>query len=93
MKIFKNDIMQRKYFTEIDTNSKTELTWNYGELITSIETVDYYITLFLLDNFFVEIFIDKKNKELVNINIQDDDDVLYAYIQDLSLQQLISLNK
>jgi hypothetical protein len=85
--------MQRKYFTEIDTNSKTELTWNYGELITSIETVDYYITLFLLDNFFVEIFIDKKNKELVNINIQDDDDVLYAYIQDLSLQQLISLNK
>ncbi len=82
--------MRRSYFAELAKETKTELTWNYGELITTVETEDYYITLFLLDNFYVEIFIDKFNNELLDINIQDDDDILYAYIKDLSLGELVS---
>ncbi|MBA3681166.1 MAG: hypothetical protein H0W73_08375 [Bacteroidetes bacterium] len=82
--------MRKSYFIDLAKDTKTELTWNYGELVTTLETDDYYITLFLLDNFFVEIFIDKFNKELVDINIQDDDDILFAYLKDLSLGELIS---
>lgn len=85
--------MRRSYFTDLAKETKTELTWNYGEFITNVETEDYYITLFLLDNFYVEIFIDKFNKELIDINIQDDDDILYAYIRDLNLGELIGQNK
>ncbi len=85
--------MIRSYFADLAIETKTELTWNYGELIASIEMEDYYITLFLLDNFYVEIFIDKFNNELVDINIQDDDDILYAYINDLSIGELIGQNK
>lgn len=85
--------MRRSYFADLTKDTKTELTWNYGELITAVETKDYYITLFLLDNFYVEIFIDKFNNELLDINIQDDDDILYAYIKEISLGELIGQNK
>jgi hypothetical protein len=85
--------MRRSYFADLTEDTKTELTWNYGELITAVETEDYYITLFLLDNFYVEIFIDKFSNELLDINIQDDDDILYAYIKEISLGELIGQNK
>ncbi|MBL7922174.1 MAG: hypothetical protein JNJ40_17800 [Bacteroidia bacterium] len=82
--------MRRSYFADLAKETKTELTWNYGELITTAETEDYYITLFLLDSFYVEIFIDKFNNELFDINIQDDNDVLYTYIKELNLGELMS---
>lgn len=80
--------MEKKYFTTLRTGLKTELTWNYGELITSVETQTTYISLFLLDKFFVEIHVDKNSNELKEIVIQDDIDVLYEYIRDIDLNQL-----
>lgn len=80
--------MEKKYFTTLRTGLKTELTWNYGELITTVETQDTYISLFLLDKFFVEIHVDKQSNELNEIVIQDDTDVLYEYIRDIDLNTL-----
>lgn len=77
--------MEKNYFTTLRTGLKTELTWNYGEIITTVETQDSYISLFLLDTFFVEIYVNKFSNELMEVVIQDDDDVLYEYIKDLNL--------
>ena len=82
-------IMEKNYFTTLDADNKAELTWNYGELITAIETRDRFFTLFLLDSFFVETYVNKANKELEEIVIQDDMDVLYEYVKDLDLHALI----
>lgn len=81
--------MEKNYFTQLRTGLKTELTWNYGEVITSIETHNAYISLFLLDTFFVEIHVNKFSNELIEVGIQDDNDVLYEYIKDLDLTTLV----
>lgn len=80
--------MEKTYFASLATDTRTELAWNYGEIITTVETKDYFISLFLLDNFYVEIFIDRLTNELIDIGIQDDDDVLYEYIKDLGIDSL-----
>ncbi|MES2678801.1 MAG: hypothetical protein V4635_02905 [Bacteroidota bacterium] len=80
--------MERNYFTTLASRYKTEITWNYGEIITTVETTDLYISLFLLDTFYVEIYVDKNSNELVHVEIQDDRDVLYAYISDLDISSL-----
>ena len=80
--------MEKTYFSSLATDTRTELAWNYGEIITTVETKDYFISLFLLDNFYVEIFIDRLTNELIDIGIQDDDDVLYEYVKDLGINSL-----
>lgn len=80
--------MEKNYFTTLRTGLKTELTWNYGELITTVETPDIYISLFLLDKFFVEIHVNKQSNELLEVVIQDDTDVLYEYVRDIDLDHL-----
>ncbi len=80
--------MEKTYFTSLQADARTEIAWNYGEVITTVETKDYYISLLLLDNFYVEIFIDKYNKELIEIGVQEDDDVLYEYIKDLVIDSI-----
>ncbi len=81
--------MEKKYFTTLDADNRAELTWNYGELITAIETKDRFFTLFLLDSFFVEIYVNKANKELEEIVLQDDIDILYEYVKELDIHELI----
>lgn len=80
--------MEKDYFTALRTGLKTELTWNYGELITSVETHDAFISLFLLDKFFVEIQVNKHSNELIDVMIQEDSDILYEYIRDIDLNEL-----
>ena len=82
--------MRKDYFIALDTEVKTELTWNYGEIIATVETKDTFISLFLLDNFFIELLVDKINNELIDINIQDDDDVLYEYVSHIDLVEILT---
>ncbi|MBL7933919.1 MAG: hypothetical protein JNL60_18590 [Bacteroidia bacterium] len=71
---------------------KTELACNYGECITTVEIPGRIISLFLLDWFFVEIHIDHKRKKLLEVNIQDDPDILYAYLGDLDISGLLTIH-
>jgi len=82
--------MEKNYFTTLSADSKTELTWNYGEIITTVETKELYISLFLLDTFYVEIYVNKLSNELQEVNLQDDRDVLYAYLKDLDINKLVN---
>ncbi|PBQ30323.1 hypothetical protein CNR22_00620 [Sphingobacteriaceae bacterium] len=81
--------MEKTYFTKLSADSKTELTWNYGEIITTVETKDIYISLFLLDTFYVEIYVNKFSNELQEVNLQDDEDILYEYIKDLNINAIL----
>lgn len=80
--------MEKKYFINLDTESKTELTWNFGEQITTVEIKHKFISLFLLDHFFIELHIDNVTYELLEINVQDDTNVLYAFLKDLDISDL-----
>ena len=80
--------MEKRYFINLDTESKTELTWNFGEQITTVEIKNEFVSLFLLDHFFIELHIDNVTYELLEINVQDDSDVLYAFLEDLDISDL-----
>ena len=76
----------------MDAATKTELAWNYGELIISMELCDSYLNLYELDGFFVEICINKETSELEMIRLQEDREILFAYITDLDISDAWSLN-
>ena len=80
--------MEKRYFITLDTEAKTELTWNFGEQITSVAIKDRIISLFLLDSFFIELHIDSISHELLEINVQEDNDILYAFLSDLDISDL-----
>jgi hypothetical protein len=82
--------MDKFYFRTLNTDIKAELTSRCGELIATVETIDRIIALFVVDTFFVEIYINRKNNELEEIDVQDDDDVLYEYLTELDIHQLIN---
>lgn len=82
--------MEKHYFETLDTETKTELAWNYGEQITAIELDGRFISLFLLDTFFIELHVDKFKNELLDVEIQDDPEVLQAYVNDLDISDLFT---
>lgn len=82
--------MEKNYFTALRPDNQIELMFNYGEVIKSVETPDRFILLFLMDHFFVEVHTDKVNKELLSIELQDDRDVLHAYVKDLDISGLFA---
>lgn len=81
--------MEKNYFTALGPDNKLELMFNYGQVIRTVETADRFILLFLLDTFFVEIHTDKIRKEVLAIEIQEDRDVLHAYVKDLDISNLL----
>lgn len=82
--------MEKSYFVTLAADNQIELIFNYGEVIKSLETADRYILLFLLDHFFVEIQTDKVKKEVISISVQEDPDILHAYIKDLDISDLLN---
>lgn len=82
--------MEKNYFTALAPDNQIELIFNYGEVIKTVETADRYILLFLMDHFFVEIHTHKIQKEVLTIEVQEDPDVLHAYIKDLDISDLLN---
>jgi hypothetical protein len=80
--------MEKNYFAGLALDNKLELMFNYGEVIKTVEVSNLFLILFLLDDFFVEIQVDKHNNELLDIEVQDDQDVLHAYVNDVDLSDL-----
>jgi hypothetical protein len=80
--------MEKNYFTGLTLDNKLELMFNYGKVIKIVEISNLFLVLFLLDGFFVEIQVDKHNNELLDVKVQDDPDVLHAYVTDVDLSDL-----
>lgn len=75
-------------FIKMSIAQKTEQIWNYGELISEKVYYDNNITLFLLDNFLVEVFFNRIEKEIVGIEIQENHQILYEYVKNIQLDEL-----
>ncbi len=80
--------MRKEDFIKLSINQKTEALWNDGELISEKAYYDYNINLFLLDSFYVEVFFNRAEKEIVSISIQENDQILFGYVKDLGLKEI-----
>ena len=80
--------MRKEDFIKLNISQKTEALWNHGELISEKVYYDYNICLFLLEDFYVEVFFDRVEKEIVSVSIQENDQILFGYVKDLGLNEL-----
>lgn len=72
-------------FLDLSSSSQQQYLYCYGELISEIETRHYYSSLFLLDNFYAEVFLCKHTDEVLDIRLQSDPDILLAYLEELHI--------
>lgn len=77
--------MDKYYFSELSQLQKIDFIWNYGEIIHEIESHQFYYSLFLFCNFFVEVKLHKQCNEIVSILIQQDPECLYKYVANIDL--------
>lgn len=80
--------MNKEEFVLLPMQEKVELVWQQGEIISEKAYYDCNITLFLLEDFFVEIFFSRTSEEIVGTEIQDHPQILFEYVKDLDLSEL-----
>jgi len=80
--------MHKEEFKKLNLAQKTEALWNNGEFISEKAYYEYNISLFLLESFYVEIFFDREEREIASVAVQEDTQILFGYVKDLSLNEL-----
>ncbi|PBQ31049.1 hypothetical protein CNR22_04455 [Sphingobacteriaceae bacterium] len=82
--------MDKNYFLSLSKIQKIDFIWNYGEVITELQTSTFYKSLFVLHDFFVEIRLSKHSDEITSISVLENTDNLYTYVKgiDLNILQL-----
>lgn len=83
--------MNKEEFIELTFEDKTEFLWKYAEIVSEKAYYECNITLFLLDGFYVEVFYNRILNEIVGIEIQENDQILYEYVKDLNLDEIVKL--
>jgi hypothetical protein len=74
-------------FDKLDLEHKIMMIESAGELITQITYFQYYIGLYSLDQFLVEVYFNTKSKEFVNILTVSYSE-LDKYIKDIDISSL-----
>lgn len=83
--------MTQDQFIKLNFEDKTEFLWKYAELVSEKAYYECNITLFLLDSFYVEVFYNRVLNEIVGVEIQGNDQILYEYVKDLNLDEIVKL--
>lgn len=83
--------MDKEEFIKLRFEDKTEFLWKYAEIVSEKVYYECNITLFLLDGFYVEVFYNRNLNEIVGIEIQENDQILYEYVKDLDLGEIVKL--
>jgi len=81
--------MQKEEFTQLKLEEKVEFVWNEAELISQKVYYDCDISLFLLENYYVEVFFNRVANEVMSIEIQNNSQILYGYVKDLNIQEIV----
>jgi hypothetical protein len=76
-------------FDKLDLEDKILMVESAGELITQITYFQYYIGLYALDQFLVEVYFNTTSKEFVNI-LSVSYRELDKYIKDIDISSLHS---
>lgn len=80
--------MYKNEFIKLGTERKMEILWDHGEPLFERAYYDYNICLFLLGNFYVEVFFDRVKNEIASVSVQENDQILFGYVKDLGLSEL-----
>jgi hypothetical protein len=83
--------VDKEEFIKLRMADKVEFLWNEGEIISEKVYYDCNITLFLFENFFIEVFFNRVENEIASIEVQDDERILYDYVKNLDLNELVKL--
>jgi len=83
--------MQKVEFISLKFDEKAEFLWQYSEIISQMVYYDCNVSLFLLDGYFVEVFFNREEKKLVSIEVQENSQILYNYVKDLNISEIIKL--
>lgn len=81
--------MEKEEFMRISMQDKINFLWNYAEIISQKVYYECNITLFLLDGYYVEVFLNRESNEVVSVEIQENEQILYEYVKHLDLEELI----
>jgi hypothetical protein len=60
-------------YKKLSLDKKVELLYHKGDFVMSIRYYHYKINLYLLENFYVEVFVDHKSARIVRISFLDSD--------------------
>jgi hypothetical protein len=83
--------MKQVRFLELETYDRLQVLWEEGEVIAQKKYYDTTISLFLLDNFFVEVFFDPAVNDITAVSLQEHPQILYFYVSDLDLSEIEKL--
>lgn len=81
-------MMDKDEFTRLSIPEKMELVWREGEFISEKVYYDNNISLFLIEDFLVEVFFNRVYNEIVGVEIQHNYQILFEYVKDLELDAL-----
>lgn len=83
--------MQKEDFILLSITRKIGMLWDQGEVIAERSYYECQITLFLFEDYFVEVFFNREKNEIIGIELQDNQQILYCYVNDIDLSQLTNL--
>lgn len=75
----------------MEQSDRLQALWDDGEVIAQKQYYETNITLFLLNDFYVEVFFSPSLNELSSITVQDHPEILYAYVSELDLTEIEKL--
>ena len=81
--------MQKEEFTQLKLEEKVEFVWMAAELVSQKVYYDCDITLFLLEDYYVEVFFNRIAKVVMSIEIQNNPQILYGYVKDLNIEAIV----
>ncbi len=83
--------MDKEEFIKLNIAEKIETLWNDGDVISEKTYYECNISLFLLGNYYVEVFFNRDINEVVSIEIQENKQILYEYVKNLDLKEIEKL--
>lgn len=81
--------MVKEEFIKLSIPEKMEQLWSDGEFISEKIYYDNNISLFLMEDFLVEVFFNRIYNEIAGVEIQENHQILFEYVKDLELTDLL----
>lgn len=83
--------MEKEDFIKLSMADKAEFLWKYSEIISEKVYYDCNISLFLVDNYYVEVFFNRTENEIASVEVQENPLILYEYVKNMDLNELVKL--
>lgn len=81
--------MTREEFIKLTIADKVEQLWSEGDFISQKVYYDNDISLFSMNDYLVEVFFNRVSNEIIGVEIQENNQILFEYVKDLELKELL----